>query len=471
MRRVSSWSIRSIAVRITIWYALSAFALVSAATGFLYWALASNLKQEDSRVLFDNLQNLRLLLKASPQTGPATPRTQAEDSAAGEQPHIYVRVLDYGGRILFETPGMSHEVILPRPVELPLTDTVQSRNVRSASGNLFQVLSADASPHAGGGKRYLQVAMDRSAEDQLLRRYRERLWLVLAASIIICSLFGYAIARNALRPVEIISRAAERIQSATLHERIKPTGLPAELSGLAETFNQMLDRLQLSFDRVSQFTDDVAHELRTPINNLRGEIEVALTRARSNEEYRDVLGSCLEECARISRIVQSLLFLTRNENTPGQLQLEVVDLRQEITAVKEFYEPAAAEAGVSLEIAAPATVTAKIDRTLFRQALGNLFSNALAHTERGGTIEITVDKAGLYATVAVRDTGCGIPPDHLPRVFERFYRVNKARSGSQQNVGLGLAIVKSIIARHGGHASITSRVAEGTTVTLEFRRT
>src|SRR5262249_6840668 len=156
--------------------------------------------------------------------------------------------------------------------------------------------------------------------------YRTRLWLVLSGFFFLCSLVGYLIAQRSMRPIESISRSAARIQSTTMHERIEVQHLPAEIAGLGEGFNSKLDRLEQSFRHVSQFSDDVAHELRTPINNLRGQIEVVLNKTRSNEEYREAMGSCLEECTRISRLIQSLLFLARSDSRTQVLQREKINV-------------------------------------------------------------------------------------------------------------------------------------------------
>lgn len=463
----------SIALRMAIWYALSAFTLIFLATGFLYWVLATNLEREDIRVLDDNLNNVRLLLRSSPPSVLPDRRDRALAWHPEQQPQVYVRVLDDGGRTLLETPGMSSE--LPAPTAAELTDLGSreevSREVVSGSGKLFRTLAARiASDTQGMPVRFVQVAMDRHNEENLLARYREQFWLALSVSVVLCSIAGYVIARAGMRPIESIGRTAERIRSTTLHERIGILGLPAELSGLAETFNTMLDRLQDSFARISQFSDDVAHELRTPINNLRGEIEVALTKARSSEDYRELLGSCLEECARISRVIQSLLFLARAENTPDLLQRESIDVGKELMAVQEFYEATAAEAGVDLNISVTADLWAPLDRTLFQQAVGNLVSNAIAHTPKDGTVQITACGDESWLQVVVRDTGCGIAPEHLPHVLDRFYRVDPARSSSRNNVGLGLAVVKSIVERHSGTIEIESEIGRGTQAKVSFPR-
>lgn len=459
----------SIALRLTLWYALSAFALIVVATGLLYLALVNSMYQEDLRDLADNLNNALLLLPSSPTSEFQRLPEQRPSWAPPHQPEIYLRVLDAGAHTLTETPGMAQQLPPPTQAELAAITTSDGtkRDIVSPSGQPFLSLIVSVPGQSAGQQtRFMQVAMDREHDEYLLARYRERLWLVLAASLVLCSLGGYLIARRGMRPIEDIGRTAAHIRATTLHERIGTEGLPAELSGLAETFNEMLDRLEQSFRHVSQFSDDVAHELRTPVNNLRGEIEVALGKSRSEEEYRDVLESCLEECARVSRVIQTLLFLARSDTAVETLQREKIEIGQELRKVQNYYEAAAAEAGVELRVLPGDAVHAELDRTLFQQALGNLISNALAHTTTGGAVRLAAGAEQSRITVSVDDTGCGIPAEHLPHVFERFYRVDQVRRGSAQNAGLGLAVVKSIATRHGGHVEINSEVGLGTEVRL-----
>ncbi len=463
----------SIALRMTLWYALSSFALIAVATGALYAVLVNTMYQEDLRDLADNLNNARLLLRsAAPgQFGPEPPRRPSW--APAHQPEIYLRVLDGRAQTLTETPGMAHELPSPSSAELARVSSPdgEERDARSRSGKPFMTLIVRVpGQRESDPPQFMQVAMDRENAEHLLARYRERLWLVLGTSLALCAFTGYLIARSGMRPLQDISRTAARIRSTTLDERIQVQGLPAELAELAETFNGMLDRLEQSFLHVAHFSDDVAHELRTPINNLRGEIEVALSKARSGQEYREVLGSCLEECSRISRLIQTLLFLARSDNTADTLQRERIDVGHELTKVEEFYGAAAIDAGVALRVCGDAGECAEVNRTLFQQAVGNLVSNAIAHTPPGGTITLSARADPSRLTVSVSDTGCGIPREHLPRVFERFYRIDQARASSGQNVGLGLAVVKSIAARHGGHVDIDSEVGRGTEVRVVLPR-
>lgn len=461
---------RSIVARMTAWYAGSSLVLIMAATGFLYWVLASSFSAEDARTLVNMAADLRLVL----QKAGSLRATEASSLAAplGSRPPeaIWLRVLDAEGRTLLDTPGMGRELpahLFPPPAAIPAgQDLVGEATARS--GRLYQILSTrvgTATPDLDG--RVLQLALDRGDDKLQLVRYRERLWLVLGAAIILCSAIGYAIARSGMRPIARITATARKVRSSTLDERIAAEGLPAELQLLAATFNEMLDRLQDSFAQVSQFSADVAHELRTPVSNLRGEIEVTLGKARTAEEYRETLGSALEECLRISQVIHSLLFLARAETTIGSTHAEAIHVRHEIEAVLEFYEPAAAEAGVALTAEGGEAVTASFDRTLFQQAVGNLVANAIAHTPAGGSVTVRSSAHATLLRVEVADTGSGIAAEHLPLVFNRFYRTDRARSGGSGNAGLGLAVVSSIAALHGGRVTIESTVGQGTRVVLE----
>jgi two-component system heavy metal sensor histidine kinase CusS len=229
----------------------------------------------------------------------------------------------------------------------------------------------------------------------------------------------------------------------------------------------MLDRLQESFERISRFSADIAHDLRTPVNNIRGEAEVALARARTVDEYRDVLESCLEEAVRLSDLIGNLLFLARAESPLAHLHRERVNVNELLGGVREYYEASAANGAISLTTQVDTTpVIAELDRTLVQRAVGNLVSNALAHTPPGGSVVLATTVEAGTIRIEVSDTGVGIPPEALPRVFDRFFRVDESRSQASGGTGLGLAIVQSIALLHGGNAEIASQPGQGTRVTL-----
>jgi two-component system heavy metal sensor histidine kinase CusS len=361
------------------------------------------------------------------------------------------------------------------------------------NGQPFRVtsVSAQVGPIDSSASRTdtIQIAVDVSQKEAFLARYRFWFWLILAATFVIFPLVGYQVARHGIRPVEEMAITAQHISSTNLRERILPDGYPSELASLASTFNQMLDRLEESFERISRFSADIAHDLRTPVNNIRGEAEVALARARSAYEYHDVIESCLEEAVRLSDLIGDLLFLARAESPLPHLRRERVDVGELLGGVREYYEASAADNGVSLTTAvANQPVVAELDRTLLQRAVGNLVSNALAHTPSGGSVVLRTDidvssfdssnhhslngdssnQTSSTIHIEVSDTGVGIPAEALPRVFDRFFRVDSSRSQASGGTGLGLAIVQSIAALHGGKVEIASHPGSGTRVTLHL---
>jgi two-component system heavy metal sensor histidine kinase CusS len=455
----------SLAGRLTAWYAGSAFALVLAATGYLYWALSASLDREDDHLLADQVRVLRGVLDERPGDWDAVRREAKEEFENRQHTQVFVRLTDSEGRAIVQTPDMD-DVLPPTAFPPPAAESERGIDFHSSNGRDFRVLAVRV---AGGGQAsVIQVGMDRSPEVELLAEYRRNLAWVLGAALIVCAAVGYRIARRGIRPVNLVTETARRINTANLGERIDARGLPAELLALADTFNRMLDRLEQSFGRLSRFSADIAHELRTPVNNLRGEIEVALAKRRTPDEYRDLLGSNLEECGRLARTIDSLLFLARAENPQTQIAKETFDVGVELATVREFYEAAASEQGVKLAVAVPDGVRAELNRPLFQRAVCNLVANAIAHTPPGGSVTLTAAADGDATTVAVTDTGRGIPEADRPHIFDRFYRADPVRNSSAGNVGLGLAIVKSIVELHGGEVHVSSEVGKGTRVAMSF---
>jgi two-component system heavy metal sensor histidine kinase CusS len=290
--------------------------------------------------------------------------------------------------------------------------------------------------------------------------------LVLLLGILLSAGAGMAVARQGMRPLEEIAGAAKRITATHLHERVGETKWPEELGTLASAFDEMLNRLEDSFHRLSQFSADLAHELRTPINNLMGEAEVALSRSRTAEEYREVIASSLEEYGKLSSLIDTLLFLSRAENPETQIVKSPLDARREMEAVREFHEAVAEEQGVTVTCEGYGTIYA--DSILLRRAVSNLLSNALQYTPRGGEVVLSAEpQEDRSVKIRVSDTGTGIAPEHLPRIFDRFYRADPSRSRYPQGMGLGLSIVRSIVDLHRGDVSIQSDPG-GTIVTLLF---
>lgn len=460
----------SIAARLALWYTASAFVVVAVATGLLYWVLVTNVSREDDQFLVDTVQIMRAVLRERPNDIAALRQEVDWEGAARRYARVYVRVLDERDHLLIETPGASSIILQHTLDPAGMGDEPgPGIDVTSSAGAPYRMLAAWANAGTGGNERRLiQIALDRTTERQLLADYRSRLWAVLALALIASALVGYFVARHGMAPVAAIAGTARRIGSSTLNERIPTAGLPGELSSLAITFNAMLDRLEDAFTRLGSLSADLAHELRTPINNLRGEIEVALGKPRSATEYQEALASVLEESGRLSLMIDGLMFLARAENPHTQIERTVVDLRRELRGVCEFYEPSAGEAGVCLQVADGEPVGAAVDRTMLQRALGNLISNSLRHTPAGGEVTLSATHRQDAVVIEIRDTGRGIPPEHLSRVSDRFYRVDASRTSRSGGLGLGLAIVESIMKVHGGSMEIVSPPGSGTTVSLIF---
>ncbi len=339
-----SWSL---AARLTFWYAGSALVLILTATVSMYWALAHNLDVEEDRFIRNEIRDIRRILENRSDNLNALHSELEDELAASGYVQVYARVLDEQGQTIAQTQGMPlAQAVFPSP-RAAEDEPRQGLDVTADGKTYFRCLAAQAivgtTDHP---RRYvIQVAMDQAIEFGLLAKYRQRSERVLAVAFFACVFIGYWVARRGIRPIREISRMAQRVQSTTLHERITTRGLPAELLTLANLFNDMLGRLEESFDRLSQFSANIAHELRTPVNNLRGMAEVALRSARSAEEYRDTLGSCLEECVRLSRTIDSLLFLARAEQAQMPIRQEPLNVAEELQIVREFYEAAATAAG------------------------------------------------------------------------------------------------------------------------------
>ncbi len=461
---------RTLAFRLTAGYALAGFFLVFVSVVSLYLVLVRELEKSTDLFLADKVHVLSTMLLERPGDEDALHEEIVLESAARRNEQFYIRLIDAQNTTLLMTPGMADQLDLARLASQTRSHLDRSIAMKGKDGKSFRVITAFAPVGSSTTQTdTLQIAVDVSQKEALLARYRYWFWTVLAATFIIFPLVGYQIARQGIRPVEEMAITARHISSTNLRERIQPEGYPFELASLAGTFNQMLDRLEESFERISRFSADIAHDLRTPVNNIRGEAEVALARARTVDEYRDVLESSLEEAARLSELIGDLLFLARAESPLNELRRERVNVGELLVTVRDYYEASAANGGISLAaIESAESLIVELDRSLMLRAVSNLVSNAVAHTPPGGTVTLAAASEGAAIRIEVSDTGGGIPADALPRVFDRFFRVDPSRSKTSGGTGLGLAIVQSILTLHGGSAEISSQLGHGTRVTLRM---
>jgi two-component system, OmpR family, heavy metal sensor histidine kinase CusS len=459
---------RTLAFRLSAAYSLAGLMLVILATASLYIVLRTELDRSTELFLADKLHVLRTMLRERPDDEDALREEIELESAARRYQQFYIRLLDEQGVPIMTTPGMAEQLDLAQLASQTQGRFESSMAMAGGHGRPFRVTSATVA--VGTPPTHsdtVQIAIDVSQEEALLVRYRLWFWGILLVTSVLFPLVGYRIARHGIRPVEEIAATARRITSTNLRERIESEGYPSELAALAGTFNEMLGRLEESFERVSRFSADIAHDLRTPVNNIRGEAEVALARPRTAGEYRDVLESSLEEAVRLSELIGDLLFLARAESPLTEVHREDVNIGELLTTVRDYYEASANDAGILLvlnDVAEP--LNAELDRSLMLRAVSNLVSNSIAHTPPGGIVTLAASDEDAAMRIAVSDTGVGIPADALPRVFDRFFRVDPSRSKASGGTGLGLAIVQSILALHGGSAEITSQLGRGSRVTL-----
>jgi two-component system, OmpR family, heavy metal sensor histidine kinase CusS len=460
----------TLAFRLTAGYAVAGLFLVFFATVSLYLVLVSELDKSTDLFLADKVHVLRTMLRERPDDWDALREEVELESAARRYEQFYIRLLDERNAPLLMTPGMADQMDLAQLASQTQNHPARNIWMKGRDGRTFRVTSVSAPVGSPATQTdTIQIAIDISQKEGLLARYRLWFWAILLTTFAIFPLVGYKIARRGIRPVEEMATTARHITSTNLRERILPEGYPSELASLASTFNQMLDRLEESFERISRFSADIAHDLRTPVNNLRGEAEVTLARARSAEEYRDVIESFLEEAVRLSDLIGDLLFLARTESPLTHLRRERVDVGELLGGVREYYEASAADGGVSLTANVDGEpVIAEVDRTLLQRAVGNLVSNALANTPPGGEVQLGTSADASTIHIEVSDTGVGIPAEALPRVFDRFFRVDSSRSQGSGGTGLGLAIVQSIVQLHGGNVQIWSQPGQGTRVTLHM---
>lgn len=450
----------------TVLYVASTAALLVLTSGFLYWALKRNLDTTRHAMLASKIEVLQLLLKDPDKANVLTSEVEHEASGSGPLKY-YVRILDEQNQILQQTPGMEWlgASLFPSSVEIR-RDALDSVKRGLTAHNSFLLLAVQVVA-AGDQRRTVQMALDVSPGDLLLADYRLKLLAVLILGLAFAAVAGVWVARKGMRPLVSITKAAQHVTASQLHDRITGSQWPAELADLAAAFDAMLNRLEDSFKRLSDFSADLAHALRSPINNLRGEAEVSLGRTRTPEKYQQTLASALEEYERLSRMIDDLLFLARADNPNAAVKQVQFDARKEIDAVQEFYEALAEEHGVEVTCEGTGCVTG--DPMLFRRAVSNLLANALRHTHARGHVRIQLhplDTQGMEVTV--RDSGLGIAPEHLSKIFDRFYRIGDSSSLVPGGTGLGLAIVQSIMRLHGGTACVQSTLGQGTAVTLKF---
>ncbi len=309
----------------------------------------------------------------------------------------------------------------------------------------------------------VQVGTSLDSVHDTLKNLKIFLFTAVPLVLLVATLFGRLMARRALKPVsKIIQTARDVGGGADLSKRIPVPEVQDELGQLAATFNDMMDRLESSFSQVRQFSSDASHELRTPLTVLQGQNELVLNKERDVEEYQEVIASNLEEINYMSKVLEDLFILSRSDENQIQLECKPMNLREVIDEVFGHAEALADEKNIKISIAFLEPVQINGDAIRLRQMIWNILHNAIKYTQPGGQIKISLEEKEDSAFLTIQDTGIGIPEEHLPNIFDRFFRVEKSRSRQEGGSGLGLSICKHIVEAHKGQIDVESQLGIGT---------
>lgn len=449
---------RSITVRLALYFAVASTAVLLGIGYLVETAVERHFMELDRVELHGKLALVRHLLgKVQSPEDVGTLRERLDDALTGHET-LSVRITRPGGATLYEARAAA----LPENLlALPPDDAPDPRlESWGPGGHVSRGFVTRAPTGESAPPVVVAMALDTVEHHRFLIEFYRTLWLAIAVGIVTIALLGWFSARRGLAPIREMTDVAQRVTASRLDDRLPADALPVELLDLATAFNGMLSRLEDSFRRLSEFSSDLAHELRTPIASMMTQTQVALSRARTADEYREVLYSNAEEFDRLARMISDMLFLAKADNGLIVPRSEPVDLAHEVQELFEFYDALAEDRGVSLSLAGEATVTG--ERLMIRRAIGNLLSNALTHTARGGTVTVRIETLDSgQARLAVENPGEGIAAEHLARIFDRFYRVDPSRQRLTDGAGLGLAIVKSIVSAHRG--TVRALSADGLT--------
>ncbi|WP_426235824.1 heavy metal sensor histidine kinase [Pseudomonas sp. TWP3-2] len=421
-------------------------AVVSLAAGILFnRASEAHFVELDQQLLDSRLVGLRRALQ-DVQPGESEARLADELS---RQADLSLRITGSDGQRWYDSS-------IHVPKDLPQNNGLATV---SDNGTDYRVLNAPLYPQKTDSPQ-LTLLLDITHHQHFLQRMQHLIWLTVGLSALATAVLGAWAARSGLRPLRQMSAVARGISAQSLNARLPEAQMPPELEELAHSFNAMLGRLDDSFQRLSAFSADIAHELRTPLSNLLTQTQVTLTRERPIEDYREALHSNLEELQWMAQLVNDMLYLAKADHGLLMPKREALELADEADALLEFFAPLAEDARVRLIREGHARIDG--DRSMLRRALSNLLDNALRFTPVDGEVRLQIAEQARTLRVIVENSGEGISAQRLPKLFDRFYRADPARQeGSHEHAGLGLAITQSIVRAHGGQIHCES--AEGWT--------
>jgi len=465
--------IRSLKTRIAVWYIALSTAILAGFGLIVYLNLAHGLRRERENVVIGYVERIRAFALAQS-------KITEKGRFSNEKEHFlyefderfslkleseYIRISTPDGVNLYLSPNLEGR-LLPFKPELS-SEGRPKLSVVEAFAERQRVLMAVTPISVKGETELVTIAASLAAVEETERRLLLTLLLAFPVAILTALAGSAFLARRAIKPVEQMAATAQLITAQNLNERIKLSQADVELERLAESFNQMITRLETSFNQVSQFTADASHELRTPLTILKGEAQLALNGHLNPDEYGQVLRSRSEELERMTRIVDDLLLLSRADSRAAEIDLQIVDLSDLVIESCERLRPYAEAGRLNLVVENVEPVEVNGDSLRLGQMFRNVLENAIKYTPEGGAIKVQIMRNNDdQCQITVTDTGIGIPAADLLRVFDRFFRVDKARSRERGGGGLGLSIVKWVVEAHGGAIFIESEIGRGTVVKI-----
>lgn len=445
----------SITRRLAVLFAVVVMLTLAAVGSYLYRSLASQLEFRDDSELIGKVTQTRHLLEEARSIADIEKTRDAFLNVVFAHEGLIFVLARANGEVLIQ--NVQAPTFPPRLKTVPVgrEPTVQDISDWQTSRGPLRAIAAQGAIGVAGGEA-LEILLAREGVERvaLLADYRFDLIFACIVGGFIASLLGWLTVRRGLEPVSLVAKKANEISSRKLDTRLNIDEAPQELRELTGAFNAMLDRLEDGVRRLSGFSADLAHDLRTPLNSLMLKSQVGLSRPRSADEYRALLESNIEEYERLSRIIESTLFLARADNAQLALKLEDVNVRSTLDKVAEYFSGIAEEAGVRLAVSGDAYAIA--DHTLMERAVSNLVANGIRHTAPGATLRMTASEHEDAVTITVENPGAGIAAEHLDRVFDRYFRIDASRTERTASAGLGLSIVKAIMNLHEGHAQVAS---------------
>jgi heavy metal sensor kinase len=451
---------RNVRSRLTLWYVLVLAGLLGLYAGVASLFLFLSLREDFDQNLLQDLETVEGMLAKEPNGGVSL-HASHPDAAEPRIGH-FIEVWSPEGSLLYRSAALQGQALGGPPgAEEGLHDPTPS-TARLPTG--VRVRLASSVYHVEDRRVVLRVAYSEEGLWRELGEFGEVLLLGFPVAVLLAGVGGYALARKALAPIDSMATQTKKISAERLGDRLSIENPEDELGKLGTVFNEMLGRLQAGFDQLRRFTSDASHELRTPLTAIRSVGEVALQGQRSPAEYRDVIGSMLEEVDRLTRLSESLLALSRADTGHVQLQREDISLVELAKEASSVVEVLAEEKRQQIGIEGDTNLLVFVDRLIFRQAIVNLVDNAIKYSPPGSRILVRVQSgADKQAFLDVIDQGPGISREHQPYVFDRFYRVDKARTREWGGAGLGLSITRWAVEAHGGDMILESEEGRGST--------